>query len=87
MVFRPPGTQLFEFVAVSSLRAAQLMRGCTPRVAAGSERRATVTAQREVAAGAVRADARPAHMATRFAAVDLTRVQRSCDSGKDVPRP
>jgi hypothetical protein len=41
----------FEFAVVSALRAAQLMRGCTPRVAA--EYRPTITAQLEVATGAV----------------------------------
>jgi DNA-directed RNA polymerase subunit K/omega len=41
----------FEFVIVSSLRTAQLMRGCTPRVPASTK--VTVTARREVAAGKV----------------------------------
>lgn len=41
----------FEFAVVSSLRAAQLMRGCTPRVEA--QDRATRTAQLEVAQGLV----------------------------------
>ncbi|MEZ5317777.1 MAG: DNA-directed RNA polymerase subunit omega [Vicinamibacterales bacterium] len=51
MVRRPPTSNAFEFVIVSALRAAQLMKGCTPRVEAG-EKTAT-TAQREVAAGKV----------------------------------
>jgi len=38
----------FEFSVLSSLRAAQLARGCTPRVEAGVK--ITVTAQNEVAA-------------------------------------
>jgi DNA-directed RNA polymerase subunit K/omega len=46
----------FEFVIVSSLRAAQLMRGCTPRVAASPK--VTVTARREVQAGQVNQVAR-----------------------------
>jgi DNA-directed RNA polymerase subunit K/omega len=37
----------FEFVQLAALRAAQLMRGCTPRVALGYK--ATTTALREVA--------------------------------------
>jgi DNA-directed RNA polymerase subunit K/omega len=37
----------FEFVVVSSLRAAQLQRGCRPRV--DGAHKATVTAQFEVA--------------------------------------
>ncbi len=51
MVSRPERTNAFEFVVVSALRAAQLMRGCTPRVAAGFKH--TTTAQMEVAAGKV----------------------------------
>ena len=41
----------FEFARLASLRAAQLMRGCTPRVAAGLK--STTTARNEVAAGKV----------------------------------
>ena len=41
----------FEFVRLSSLRAAQLMRGCTARVPERHKR--TTTAQREVATGKV----------------------------------
>jgi DNA-directed RNA polymerase subunit K/omega len=51
MTFRSPESGGFEFVKVSALRAAQLMRGCTPRVLASHK--ATTTAQREVAAGKV----------------------------------
>jgi len=51
VVTRPAGTNAFEFVVVSALRAAQLMRGCTPRVPAGYKH--IVTAQLEVAAGKV----------------------------------
>lgn len=43
----------FEFSRVSALRAAQLMRGSTPRVAPATKH--TVTARHEVAAGLVRA--------------------------------
>ena len=56
LIFRPNGTGGFEFVRISALRAAQLMRGCTPRVEPG--RRPTVTAQREVAQGKVVAEPR-----------------------------
>jgi hypothetical protein len=42
---------LFEFVAVSSLRAAQLMRGCSPRVARSHT--TARTAQFEVSEGKV----------------------------------
>ena len=32
MVKRPDGMNVFEFAVLSGLRAAQLHRGCTPRV-------------------------------------------------------
>jgi DNA-directed RNA polymerase subunit K/omega len=51
MVHRPANVNAFEFVIVSSLRAAQLMRGCVPRVPPGDKR--IVIAQREVAEGMV----------------------------------
>lgn len=48
----------FEFVIVSGLRAAQLMRGSVPRVK--STHKCIVVAQMEVATGAVtRVDAAP----------------------------
>ena len=50
MIVRPK-MNAFEFVIVSALRAAQLMRGCTPRVAASDK--VTVTARHEVSAGQV----------------------------------
>jgi DNA-directed RNA polymerase subunit K/omega len=51
MVKRPDDMNAFEFAVVSGLRAAQLHRGCTPRV----ERcpKVAVTAQHEVAEGKV----------------------------------
>lgn len=51
MVTRPADMNVFEFAVVSGLRAAQLQRGCTPRV----ERyeKLVVTAQHEVAEGKV----------------------------------
>jgi hypothetical protein len=48
----------FEFVVVSRLRAAQVMRGCTPHVPHACK--ATTTAQLEVAAGFVTKLADPA---------------------------
>jgi hypothetical protein len=51
-VIEPPaGVGLFEFVIMSTLRAAQLMRGCPPRVAGAHK--ATVLARAEVAGGFV----------------------------------
>jgi DNA-directed RNA polymerase subunit K/omega len=51
LVHRPGATNAFEFVILSSLRAAQLMRGCTPRV--DLHGKAVTIAQREVAEGKV----------------------------------
>jgi len=51
MIGRPKGMGSFEFVAVASLRAAQLMRGCAPRVT--ESHTTATTAQLEVAAGKV----------------------------------
>jgi DNA-directed RNA polymerase subunit K/omega len=47
MVKRPDGMNAFEFVVLSALRAAQLQRGCTPRVEQSPK--LAVTAQHEVA--------------------------------------
>ena len=47
MVKRPADMNAFEFSVVSGLRAAQLHRGCTPRVEQCEKM--IVTAQREVA--------------------------------------
>jgi DNA-directed RNA polymerase omega subunit len=51
----------FEFVAVASARAKQLLQGCTPRVASDDALKPARIAQREVEAGEVaqqRADAK-----------------------------
>jgi len=47
MIKRPAGMNAFEFAVLSALRAAQLIRGCTPRVEPSLK--VAVTAQREVA--------------------------------------
>ena len=52
MIQRPPGVGAFQFVVLATLRAAQLMRGCRPRV--DGVHKATIIAQFEVAAGLVR---------------------------------
>jgi hypothetical protein len=49
---RPPGVGTFQFVVLAMLRAAQLMRGCRPRV--DGLHKATVIAQLEVSEGKVR---------------------------------
>ena len=51
MVHRPVDMNQFEFVIVSGLRAAQLMKGCTPRVA--QSHKPITTAQREVVEGRI----------------------------------
>jgi DNA-directed RNA polymerase subunit K/omega len=51
MVNRPSAFSAFEFAVLSGLRAAQLMRGCLPRVE--GIHKTIVTAQLEVAAGKV----------------------------------
>lgn len=52
MIQRPETLGKFEFVILATLRAAQLMRGCIPKVVAG-EHKATVLAQFEVASGKI----------------------------------
>ena len=51
MIRRPPGVGTFQFVVLATLRAAQLMRGCRPRV--DGVHKATVIAQLEVSEGKV----------------------------------
>ena len=51
MITLPEDANSFEFARVASLRAAQLMRGCTALVERATKH--TVTAQREVADGRV----------------------------------
>ena len=51
MIQLPLGMGKFEFVVLAKLRAAQLMRGCIPRVEGGHKH--TVTAQHEVSEGKV----------------------------------
>jgi DNA-directed RNA polymerase subunit K/omega len=51
VVHRPASFGAFEFVVLANLRAAQLMRGCIPRVIPGHKH--TITAQTEVAEGKV----------------------------------
>jgi len=47
MIRRPAGMNAFEFAVLCGLRAAQLQRGCTPRVPPSPK--IAVTAQHEVA--------------------------------------
>ena len=55
-MIRPPHEMgSFQFVAIAALRAAQLTRGCRPRV--DGDHSTAVFAQREVAEGKVTADA------------------------------
>jgi hypothetical protein len=51
VIQRPPGVGAFQFVVLATLRVAQLMRGCRPKV--DGIHKATVIAQLEVSAGIV----------------------------------
>jgi DNA-directed RNA polymerase subunit K/omega len=51
MTFHSSPIGRFELVTLAALRTTQLIRGCTPRVAACSK--PTTTAQREIAVGKV----------------------------------
>jgi DNA-directed RNA polymerase subunit K/omega len=51
VIRRPPEVGAFQFVVLSALRAAQLTRGCRPRV--DGMHKAIVIAQAEVAQGKV----------------------------------
>ena len=53
MVSPPIGMGVFEFVALTALRAAQLLRGCVPTVETGGHKPTTV-AQMEVSSGRIR---------------------------------
>jgi RNA polymerase Rpb6 len=52
VIHRPPGMGAFQFVVLATLRAAQLMKGCRPRVERGVHK-STIIAQVEVAEGKV----------------------------------
>lgn len=47
MIKRPSGMNAFEFAVLCGQRAAQLQRGCTPRVV--PSQKVTITAQHELA--------------------------------------
>ena len=51
MIRRPLDIGRFEFVVLSSLRAAQLLRGCPPKVEIAHK--VTTTAQLEISSGVV----------------------------------
>ena len=53
MIRPPKGVNPFEFVVVSGQRAAQLMKGCTPKVE--NDHKLVSKAQLEVATGIVKA--------------------------------
>ena len=57
MVQRPRRFNAFEFAVLAGLRAAQLARGCTPRVTCAEK--VTVTAQMEIAEGKIVRDRTP----------------------------
>jgi hypothetical protein len=51
VINRPDNIGAFEFAVLASLRAAQLCRGCVPRIE--GDHSVAVTAQMEIAGGAV----------------------------------
>jgi DNA-directed RNA polymerase subunit K/omega len=53
MIQRPQDIGRFEFVILSALRTAQLLRGCPPRIDVDGEHKATTTAQLEVSIGKI----------------------------------
>jgi DNA-directed RNA polymerase subunit K/omega len=53
MIQRPTDIGRFEFVILSALRTAQLLRGCPPRIDVDVEHKATTTAQLEVSIGKI----------------------------------
>jgi DNA-directed RNA polymerase subunit K/omega len=59
VTLRPAGIGKFQFVILASLRAAQLMRGCLPRIEGAHKN--TVMAQLEVSEGKVVQEFVPAH--------------------------
>lgn len=52
MIQRPDGMGAYQFVVIATLRAAQLMRGCTPRIDTMNHK-PIVVAQLEVSEGKV----------------------------------
>ena len=55
---RPFDMGRFQFVVLSSLRAAQLVRGCLPKIESGHK--TTVIAQLEISLGMVKQELAPA---------------------------
>ena len=53
MIQRPLDIGRFEFVILAALRAAQLLRGCPPKLEVDIAYKATTTAQLEIASGKV----------------------------------
>ncbi len=85
MIHRPLEMNQFEFVIVSSLRTAQLMRGCTPRVA--KSLKPITTAQHEVAEGKVVVTWKAAGLPkVRPALADLVRLQEPANGSSKATR-
>jgi len=53
VIQRPLDIGRFEFVILAALRAAQLLRGCPPKLEVDIDHKATTTAQLEIASGRV----------------------------------
>jgi DNA-directed RNA polymerase subunit K/omega len=85
VIHRPLDMNQFEFVIVSGLRTAQLMRGCTPRVV--KSLKPITTAQREVAEGKVVVTWKaPALPRARPALADLVRLQEPANGANGSTR-
>ena len=82
MITRPVHFNAFEFVAVSTLRAQQLLKGCTPRL--DGDHSAATMAQMEVAAGLVSSEKKGAQPA---AVGDPSAVRRPAVEGVEEPEP
>ena len=82
---RPLGMGGFKFAVLSTLRAKQLIRGCTPRV--DGNHKLTVLAQFEVADGKVKEDmdASANAAASSRASAAIPSIFVSADVRRDVP--
>ena len=82
---RPLGMGGFQFAVLSTLRAKQLIRGCTPRV--DGNHKLTVLAQFEVADGKVKEDmdASATAAASSRGSAAIPSIFVSADVRRDVP--
>jgi DNA-directed RNA polymerase subunit K/omega len=84
MIKRPDGMNAFEFAVLSGLRAAQLQRGCTPRVPPSEK--VAVTAQHELAERKILRCADSTPPQSEPAADEALKAARSSDEALEVAR-